>query len=143
MVGDKKGSPEDLANGMMVDVEYSGSVEETMPARISGARSLSIPASRKNMTRSTDGAFYDLCSLYLKVLDTLWYDNPELNDDIEYISVDLSDAPGSPTAAERSASFEGAKWRSGNGTVSYKNCISDAPEKGAWAEFVIGSRTGS
>lgn len=196
MVGDKKGSPEDLDNGMMVDVAYTGSVEETMPARISGARSLSIPSGRKNMTRSTDGAFYDLCSLYLKVLDTLWYDNTELNDDIEYISVDLSDAPGSLTSVERSAiawafasrhkavplelsinelmdtgyihlndlkwndgllftissgmssstlgtiSFEGAKWRSGNGTVSYKNCISDAPGDGAWTGFIIGSRTG-
>ena len=93
-VAGKKGS---------LDVAYSGLVEETIPARISGARSLSVPTSRKSMTRSTDGAFYDLCSLYLKVLDTLWYDNTELNDDIEYISVDLSDAPGSLTAAERSA----------------------------------------
>ena len=196
-VAGKKGSLEDLTNGMMVDVAYSGLVEETIPARISGARSLSVPTSRKSMTRSTDGAFYDLCSLYLKVLDTLWYDNTELNDDIEYISVDLSDAPGSLTAAERSAiawvfasrhkavplelsinelmdtgyihlsdlkwnngllftissgmssstlgtiSFEASKWRSGNGTVNYKNCISDAPKDGAWTGFVIGSRTGA
>lgn len=196
-IADERGSLEDLQNGMKVTVEYKGSVEDGTPARIPGVRSISIPASRKNLSRTADGAFYDLCTLYLKVLDTLWYDNTTLNDDIEYISVDLSDAPGSLTTAERSAivwafasrhkavplelsinelmdtgyihlsdlkwnngllftissgmssstvgtvSFEASKWRSGNGTVSYKNCISDAPENEAWTGFVIGSRTGS
>ena len=51
-VAGKKGSLEDLTNGMMVDVAYSGLVEETIPARISGARSLSVPTSRKSMSRT-------------------------------------------------------------------------------------------
>lgn len=102
-VGQEEGRLEDLQNGMMVDVTCSGVIADSVPAQISGAAGLSIPSVRSGMSRNPGGAFYDLCTLYLSVLENLWYREPELNDDVEYISVDLSEAPGSLTAAEKSA----------------------------------------
>lgn len=102
-VDHSEGILDDLENGMMVDVTCSGIIADSVPAQITGATGLSIPSKRSEMNRDPSGSFYDLCSLYLKVLDTLWYRNPDLNNNIEYISVDLSEAPGSLTSAEKSA----------------------------------------
>lgn len=49
------------------------------------------------------GGYYDLCGLYLQVLEDLWNADPGLNDGISYISVDLTQAPGSLTDGEKAA----------------------------------------
>ncbi|MBQ3501166.1 MAG: hypothetical protein IJA70_07070, partial [Oscillospiraceae bacterium] len=49
------------------------------------------------------GTLFDLCGLYLKVLDDLWEVDSGLNGGTEYVSIDLSAAPGELTEAEKSA----------------------------------------
>ncbi|MBQ2898341.1 MAG: hypothetical protein IJE28_01180, partial [Oscillospiraceae bacterium] len=49
------------------------------------------------------GTLFDLCGLYLKVLDDLWKTDSGLNGGAEYVSIDLSEAPGGLTEAEKSA----------------------------------------
>lgn len=49
------------------------------------------------------GGYYDLCGLYLQVLEDLWNADSGLNDGISYISVDLTQAPGDLTDGEKAA----------------------------------------
>lgn len=103
LVGEEKGSTDDLFNGMMVTINYRGAILDDSPRQFEEVVSIAIPCPRSEMVRDPNGAFYDLCSLYLNVLDTLWHTSVGMNQDVEYISVDLSSAPGAITEEEKSA----------------------------------------
>lgn len=193
-VGEKEGSSEDLANGMIATIAYSGDITNDYPRQIPEVISITIQKKRSEMNRDPNGDFYDLCSLYLKVLDTLWYTDKSMNEDAKYISVDIAKAPGALTPEERSAiawafaskhdaipleltidelietgyvnlselrwrngelfsigdskdtstigsvSFTARKWRSGNDSVTFLGCTSDAPGKEPWQDFNIGQK---
>jgi len=83
--------PSVLEDGMTVDIEYN-SVLDSFPAQLADV--ISISAYSLGTQRSPGGACYDLCGLYLQVLEDLWQRDEGLNDGAEYISVDLSKAPG-------------------------------------------------
>nr|WP_325297954.1 hypothetical protein [uncultured Dysosmobacter sp.] len=96
-----------LEDGMVVDVACSGTVLETFPAQL-GAVS-SITAWPQGTEKNPGGAYYDLCGLYLQVLEDLWAVDPGLNSDdgLTSIGVDLSRAPGGLTEGEKAA----VAWR--------------------------------
>ena len=76
--------PGDLTDGMLVQVTYSGEDLYTYPMGMSGVTALKAS--------TQDGR--DLAALYLRVLDDLWAFDPALQEKIEYVAVDLCDAPG-------------------------------------------------
>lgn len=84
-----------VESGMTAEVWYTGGVQETFPARFSQVVAVSL--SRE------EGAQYDLCGLYLTVLEDLWSADDGLNGGAELVSVDLSKAPGGLTAGEKEA----------------------------------------
>lgn len=98
------GEPADssaLEDGMMIEVCFNGSIMETFPAQLGqvyGIYSYSL-----GTEQNPGGGYYDLCGLYLQVLEDLWDRDEGLNDGINYISVDLSDAPGGLTDGEKEA----------------------------------------
>ena len=89
-----------LEDGMTVEVEYDW-IETTWPARIAGARALS--AYSLGTEKNPGGSCYDLCGLYLQVLEDLWNRDSGLNEGISYLSLDLSEAPGELSEGERAA----------------------------------------
>ena len=88
-----------LEDGMMVTL----GVYETSPSD----GSLTVPDHICADSLGTDGnpggGCYDLCGLYLQVLEDLWEVDAGLNGGISYISVDLSQAPGTLTDGEKAA----------------------------------------
>ena len=88
-------SAAELESGMSAEVWYTGGVQETYPAKKSQVVAVSL--SRE------DDARYDLCGLYLQVLEDLWNKDTGLNGGAEIVSVDLSKAPGGLTAGEKAA----------------------------------------
>ncbi len=91
----------DLADGMTVEVEYSGAVLESYPAQF--AQVVALRAQTPE-----NGSYTDLCGLWLKVLDDLWSTDPGLNGmenggTVPYVGVDLSGAPGDLTETEKAA----------------------------------------
>ena len=84
-----------IESGMTAEVWYTGGVQETYPAKFSQVVAVSL--SRENDAR------YDLCGLYLQVLEDLWNKDAGLNDGAEIVSVDLSKAPGGLTVGEKAA----------------------------------------
>ncbi len=88
-------SAAELESGMTAEVWYTGGVQETYPAKFSQVVAISL--SRE------DDARYDLCGLYLQVLEDLWNKDTGLNGGAEIVSVDLSKAPGGLTAGEKAA----------------------------------------
>ena len=85
-----------IESGMSAEVWYTGGVQETYPAQFSQVVAVSF-------TRETDSGVYDLCGLYLQVLEDLWNKDAGLNDGAEIVSVDLSKTPGGLTAGEKAA----------------------------------------
>ena len=85
----------EIESGMTAEVWYTGGVQETYPAKFSQVVAVSF--SRE------DDARYDLCGLYLQVLEDLWDKDAGLNGGAEIVSVDLSKAPGGLTAGEKAA----------------------------------------
>ena len=85
----------EIESGMTAEVWYTGGVQETYPAKFSQVVAVSL--SRE------DDARYDLCGLYLQVLEDLWNKDAGLNGGAEIVSVDLSKAPGGLTAGEKAA----------------------------------------
>ena len=85
-----------IESGMSAEVWYTGGVQETYPAQFSQVVAVSF-------TRETDDGVYDLCGLYLQVLEDLWNKDTGLNGGAEVVSVDLSKAPGGLTAGEKAA----------------------------------------
>lgn len=74
-----------VESGMSAEVWYTGGVQETNPARF--AQVVAVSFSREADPR------YDLCGLYLQVLEDLWNADDGLNGGAELVSVDLSKAP--------------------------------------------------
>ena len=85
-------SASEIESGMSAEVWYTGGVQETYPAKFSQVVAVSL--SRE------ENAQYDLCGLYLQVLEDLWNEDDGLNGGAEVVSVDLSKAPGGRTAGE-------------------------------------------
>ena len=88
-------SASEIESGMSAEVWYTGGVQETYPAKFSQVVAVSL--SRE------ESAQYDLCGLYLQVLEDLWNEDDGLNGGAEVVSVDLSKAPGGLTAGEKAA----------------------------------------
>lgn len=96
-----------LEDGMPIDIAFSGAVEESFPAQLGDV--YSITAWSRGQGKNGAGTFYDLCGLYLQVLDDLWKKDPALNENISLAGLDLSEAPGNLTDSEKSA----LAWRFG------------------------------
>lgn len=90
-----------LEDGMTAEIRYNGYILETYPATFGEVDAIHVyTLGTKN---NPGGTYYDLCGLYLKVLDDLWETDSGLNGGAEYVSVDLSEAPGDLTEGEKSA----------------------------------------
>lgn len=90
-----------LEDGMTAEIRYNGDILETYPATFGEVDSIHVYSlGTKN---NPGGTYYDLCGLYLKVLNDLWETDSGLNGGAEYVSVDLSEAPGNLTEGEKSA----------------------------------------
>ena len=99
--------PSVLEDGMAVDVAFNGHVLESFPAQLGEVYSVS--AWSRGRGRNGGGTMFDLCGLYLQVLDDLWQKDPGLNDGITLAGLDLSQAPGDLTESEKAA----LAWRFG------------------------------
>lgn len=89
-----------LKNGMKIKVKYSTALY-TYPMTLSG--NIQVDASSETTTKEQCAGQYDLCGLYLKALEDLWNTDTALNDSIESVSVDLSNAPGGLTDGQKDA----------------------------------------
>jgi hypothetical protein len=97
----KKADASALEDGMMAEIVHSGWIQTTYPGQFSDVYEVRVYSigSEKN----PGGSYYDVCGLYLQVLEDLWNADPGLNSEIQYISVDLTDAPGNLTDGEKAA----------------------------------------
>ncbi len=90
-----------LMDGMTADIRHDGYILETYPATFSEVYEVHVYSlGTKN---EPGGTFFDLSGLYMKVLDDLWEVDIGLNGGAEYVSIDLSEAPGGLTDGEKSA----------------------------------------
>lgn len=96
-----------LEDGMTVEVSFNGQALETFPAQL--GQVYSIAAWSRGQEKNPMGTTYDLCGLYLQVLDDLWQKDSGLNEGIGIAGLDLSGAPGDLTESEKSA----IAWRFG------------------------------
>lgn len=96
-----------LEDGMLLDISFNGMVMETFPAQL--GQVYSIAAWSQGTAKNPAGSYYDLCGLYLQVLEDLWETDAGLNSDsgLACIGVDLSQAPGGLTEGEKAA----VAWR--------------------------------
>lgn len=86
-----------VEDGMTARVRFTGGIMETFPARLGGVVDITF-------TREVgEGEVYDLCGLYLQVLEDLWEKDSGLNAGASLVSVDLSAAPGALTEGEKAA----------------------------------------
>lgn len=90
-----------LEDGMTAEISFSGMALETYPSQLAGVSAISVYS--RGTEKNPGGGFYDLCGLYLQVLNDLWEKDSGLNEGISYVSVDLSDAPGDLTEGEKLA----------------------------------------
>ena len=97
----RKADASALEDGMMAEIVHSGWIQTTYPGQFSDVYEVRVYSlgSEKN----PGGSYYDVCGLYLQVLEDLWNADPGLNSEIQYISVDLTDAPGNLTDGEKAA----------------------------------------
>lgn len=98
------GQPADaseLEDGMVVGI-VCGDLNLMMPATIAGD-DVSVAAYSRGTQQNPGGTAYDLCGLYLQVLNDLWDRDGGLNGGAKYVSVDLSDAPGELRESEQYA----------------------------------------
>ncbi len=93
--------PSVLEDGMAVDVAFNGHVLESFPAQLGEVYSVS--AWSRGRGRNGGGTMFDLCGLYLQVLDDLWEKDKGLNENVSQIALDLSQAPGELTEGEKTA----------------------------------------
>lgn len=99
--------PSALEDGMTVDVAFNGTVMESFPARLGEV--YSVTAWSIGQEKNPGGSCYDLCGLYLQVLNDLWERDKGLNENISMAGLDLSQAPGELTESEKAA----LAWRFG------------------------------
>lgn len=97
----KKALLSDLEDGMPVEIAYNGNIEETFPARLGDVSSIS--GYSLGTEKNPSGTYYDICGLYINVLNDLWEKDEGLNGGVKYVSVDLSKASGNLTEGEKSA----------------------------------------
>lgn len=93
--------PSVLGDGMAVEVAFNGFVAESFPAQLGEVYQIagySIGSEKNPM-----GTCYDLCGLYLQVLEDLWRKDPALNENISLAGLDLTQAPGELTEGEKLA----------------------------------------
>ncbi len=90
-----------LEDGMLAEIRYTGGIMEIWPMQIGNVESVSVYS--KGTQQNPLGQYYDLCGLYLQVLDDLWDVDSGLNGGAAYASVDLSEAPGDLTEGEKEA----------------------------------------
>lgn len=99
--------PDALEDGMVVRIGFNGNIMETFPAQLGEVYTVS--AYSIGTCENPGGTCYDLCGLYLQVLDDLWKKDPGLNEDIKTAGLDLSQAPGGLSESEKAA----LAWRFG------------------------------
>ena len=119
-------SAADLQDGMPVEIAFNGAIEDSFPAGLGEV--YSIAAWSIGTRQSPGGGFYDLCGLYLQVLEDLWDVDSGLNGGVEVIGLDLSQAPGNLTDSEKSA----IAWRFGelHGTAVVTGTFDELVEQG-------------
>lgn len=138
-----------LEDGMVVEVSHDGTTLETFPAQF--GQVYQIAGYSIGQEKNPGGTCYDLCGLYLQVLDDLWQKDPGLNDGISIAGLDLSQAPGELTESEKAA----LAWRFGEmhgvevvqgtfdelkeqGYISSEPLGKDAPEGAAFLHWEDG-----
>lgn len=129
----KAADPSVLEDGMTVEVAFNGETLETFPAQLGEVYSLA--AWSAGTEKNPGGTCYDLCGLYLQVLDDLWNKDPGLNDDISIAGLDLSRAPGGLTESEKAA----LAWRFGemHGVEVVTGTFEELREQGYFQEKVL------
>lgn len=90
-----------LKDGMTVEIYNDGTVLETYPGRFGKVDY--ICAYSIGSENEQGGVGFDLCGLYLEALRDIWKTDEGLNSGAEYVSIDLSEAPGALTDGEKSA----------------------------------------
>ena len=115
-----------LEDGMPVEISFNGNVLESFPAQFGQVYSLA--AWSRGQGKNAMGTAYDLCGLYLQVLDDLWQKDPALNEDIAQAALDLSQAPGDLTEGEKAALV----WRFGelHGVDAFAATFEELKEQG-------------
>lgn len=123
-----------LEDGMLAEIRYTGGIMEIWPMQIGNVESVSVYS--KGTQQNPLGQYYDLCGLYLQVLDDLWNVDSGLNGGAAYVSVDLSEAPGDLTEGEKEAIawiFAGAHDAESL-TLTYNELV----EQGYLSEYFLG-----
>lgn len=125
--------PAVLEDGMPVEVSFNGGVLESFPAQFGEVYGVS--AWSRGQGRNGTGTAYDLCGLYLQVLDDLWNKDLGLNEDISIAGLDLSRAPGGLTESETSA----LAWRFGelHGVEVVTGTFQELKEQGYFQEKTV------
>ena len=118
--------PSDLKDGMNVEISFNGAVLESFPAQLGEA--YEVHAYSIGTPQCPGGSLYDLCGLYLQVLDDLWEKDPGLNSGIDLVGLDLSGAPGELLESEKAA----LGWRFGetHGVEAVQGTYEELAEEG-------------
>jgi len=90
-----------LEDGMAIEITWDGTVLTTYPAQM--GKIYTIEAWSLGSEKNPGGGYYDLCGLYLQVLDDLWEKDAGLNSGAIFAGVDLSRAPGDLSENEKRA----------------------------------------
>lgn len=122
-----------LEDGMVVEVSHNGVTLETYPAQF--GQVYQIAGYSIGTEKNPSGTCYDLCGLYLQVLDDLWEKDPGLNDGIAMAGLDLSQAPGGLTESEKAA----LAWRFGetHGVEVVQGTFDELKEQGYFTATAI------
>ncbi len=122
-----------LEDGMTVDVAFNGTAMESFPARLGEV--YSVTAWSVGRSKNPGGSCYDLCGLYLQVLDDLWEKDKGLNEGIAIAGLDLSQAPGELTESEKAA----LAWRFGelHGVEVVTGTFEELAEQGYFAAYSV------
>ncbi len=128
--------PSDLKDGMPVELSFDGAIEESFPGQLGEVYELH--AYSIGTPQCPGGSYYDLCGLYLQVLDDLWEKDPGLNSDITIAGLDLSQAPGGLLDSEKSA----LAWRFGelHGVQVVQGTFQELAEQGYLTAVTEGER---
>ncbi len=126
-------APSVLEDGMPVDVAFNGFVAESFPAQLGDVYSVS--AWSQGQSKNPMGTTYDLCGLYLQVLDDIWEKDKGLNEDIAIAGLDLSRAPGELAESEKAA----LAWRFGemHGVEVVTGTFEELRDQGYFTVFPI------
>lgn len=100
---EEKADPSALLDGQTLEVTFDG-IRESFPQQLDGVKS--VKAWSIGQPQQPSGTYFDLCGLYLQVLEDLWNTDEALNENAQYICVDLSQAPGNLTKGQQAAMAE-------------------------------------